>query len=283
MERYLKQLKKIWVAYGYPPIFFCGDLFDRWNAPAELINWCMEHLPQMYGIPGQHDLPYHRFEDVKRTAFYTLVKSGKIKLVDEKGYLITDRKDPIKVFGFPWGQEIKTPEKVEGDPCVYVALVHAYCWTGDKCYPGAPPEQKVEEWAMKLEGFDFGLFGDNHKGFTWSGMKMNQPPEGIEYIRIVNNGSFLRRKADEINYTPAVHILYKHRNPFPVFLDVAKDQFSTNHLINQTSKMDTSAFMSDLMQMEDAAINFEETLTRYLENENVGPAIRQIIMRAMES
>ena len=55
------------------PIVYAGDIFDKWNSPPELINFAIEHLPKGHAIPGQHDLPLHNYEDIRKSAYWTLV------------------------------------------------------------------------------------------------------------------------------------------------------------------------------------------------------------------
>ena len=70
---------------GIPPILCAGDVFDRWNSPPELINFALEYLPpQMYSIPGQHDLPNHNYNEIDRSAYWTLVAANKITNVERK-------------------------------------------------------------------------------------------------------------------------------------------------------------------------------------------------------
>lgn len=70
MARTLDELAGI-ASHYYVPILCAGDVFDRWNSPPELINFAIKHLPPMHCIPGQHDLPNHSLEDIRRSAYST--------------------------------------------------------------------------------------------------------------------------------------------------------------------------------------------------------------------
>src|SRR5688500_1062308 len=60
----LKMLQKSETMGPVLPILCAGDIFDKWNAPPELIHFALEHLPDgMICVPGQHDLPNHRMEE----------------------------------------------------------------------------------------------------------------------------------------------------------------------------------------------------------------------------
>ena len=55
------------------PLIVAGDVFDEgWRAhkcPPELVNFAIRHLPVCYAVPGQHDLPHHRYADVDKSAY----------------------------------------------------------------------------------------------------------------------------------------------------------------------------------------------------------------------
>ena len=96
---YLNQLKQLAVdsnySFGTLPIAFAGDLFDKWNVQPELINFALEHLPDgMICVPGQHDLPNHRLDQVHRSGYGVLVAAGKI--VDASKKVIKRAIDPTE-------------------------------------------------------------------------------------------------------------------------------------------------------------------------------------------
>jgi hypothetical protein len=63
---------------GNPPIVYVGDIWDHYRQPPEAINWAIRELPKGYAIPGQHDLRHHNYEDIKKTAYWTLMEAGVI-------------------------------------------------------------------------------------------------------------------------------------------------------------------------------------------------------------
>ncbi len=51
-KRVLLQITAIATKYQ-APVVFAGDLFDRWDSPAELITFALSYLPDpFYAIPG---------------------------------------------------------------------------------------------------------------------------------------------------------------------------------------------------------------------------------------
>lgn len=209
---------------GAIPIFCAGDIFDRWNSPPELINFAIKHLPTMYAVPGQHDLPLHNYQDIKKSAYWTLVEAGKV--IDLKPYKPisvwpTGAKQPISVVGFPWGAQLKPFVSVErnGQPLTKaakkLAVVHSYCWIDGNSYPGAPENKTAKEQMRQLAGFDVAVFGDNHKGFL----------VGTGDATAFNCGGFMRRKFDELDYKPQVGFMLETGQVVPHYLDTSKDEF----------------------------------------------------------
>ena len=44
-------------------LFYPGDIFHSPEEPVELVNFAIDNLLPGYGIPGQHDLPFHNYGD----------------------------------------------------------------------------------------------------------------------------------------------------------------------------------------------------------------------------
>jgi hypothetical protein len=177
-----------------------GDVFDRWNPGPELINFALEHLPQMYAVPGQHDLPYHNYSNKKKSAYWTLVKAQKVFDL-RPGEVTRDRN--LCLVGFPWGVQLTNPPPVPEayKDWVRLAVVHRYCWVSGHKFPGADESNHANEHRKRLNGFDAAVVGDNHQHFLSYGATGDFPT-------ILNCGTFFRRKRDEINYTPKVGVLY---------------------------------------------------------------------------
>jgi hypothetical protein len=216
--RYFAHLKRLQGLSPEPhrcPVFHAGDLFDRWNAPADLINFAIAELPRnFHSIAGQHDLPYHNRELIRRSAYWTLVESGTIND-------LTDYRDPLERFnvtGIQWGELDEGDAPLPpGTPGRRIAVCHAYCWRGDCSFPGAPESASHRARTAQLKGkFDLAFFGDNHRPFrTKSGE-----------FRLINCGGFVRRLSSEANHRPACYLLDSNLNVHPDFLPIEDDVFA---------------------------------------------------------
>jgi hypothetical protein len=267
--RYLQQLGDI---AGNLPILCAGDIFDKWNTPPELINFALENLPDgMLCVPGQHDLPNHRIEDMHKSGYGVMKRVGKIR--DISG-ISTGNMGGFIVHGFGWGQPIQLLNCKQ--PLLNIALIHHYCWMEGKAYPGAPEELHIKHFKKLLQNYDFAIFGDNHKGFCAT---LNQ-------CHIVNCGGFTRRKSDERLYKPSVWKLYKdgtdNRMVERIELDCMQDRFSSiDKLETDISQFNADEFIQELERLGEHGLNFRETVKRYLHSNDIHPLVCEMIFKAM--
>jgi len=264
------------------PVICAGDIFDRnkgiadgWNAPPELINYALMYLPNnMYAIPGQHDLPNHRYEDIHRSAYWTLVESYKIKNLSPDS---TKRNtNNLKIFGFPPGYEIKScPVETK---VINIAVIHDYVWIPGCSYPDAPDEKQLKKLNQnksgeKFYGYDVVVYGDNHKGFTtFAGQ-----------TTIFNCGTLMRRKSDEIDYKPQVGLLLESGEVIPHYLDISKDKYlETMEEKEIDSELDMSEFFDELEKLGRTALDFKDAMMQFLHKGKTSNEAKQIILKAME-
>lgn len=267
---YLQQLKHAAKKLSVP-ILFAGDLFDRWNPPPELITFALWHLPNdMICVPGQHDLPNHRLEDMHRSGYGVLVEAKKIRDISGTS---TGNMGGFTVHGFGWGQPILPAAKSN---MVRIALVHRYCWSshfGD--YPGAPQEHRLGSKILEkeLKSYDFAVFGDNHAGFH------AQCGDTI----VVNCGGFILRKADEINRHPFLSVLFDNGTCEKWKLDTSEDRFHDVPEDKEELAVDVKAFIETLSKLGEHGLDFREAVKNHLRGEDVSPAAKQIILEALEA
>lgn len=247
------------------PIVYAGDIFDRWNAPPELINFALEYLPQGYAVPGQHDLPLHNPNDISKSAYWTLVttnslcnlRAGKTRKVADGFYLT----------GFPWGSLLESTEPPRFG-FFRLAVVHKYCWL-----PRHNPAQKDAGFApaikQHLNGFDAIVVGDNHSGFI-SG-------------NLINCGTFFRRRIDERNYRPMIGLLLASGKIVPYYMDVSQDKFIEQ--VDESMKVlrysGFSEFVTELERLESDGLDFVDALKQAMKI-TLNEEGRKLILEALE-
>lgn len=260
------------------PIICAGDVFHKWNPPPELINFAIDYLPFMYAIPGQHDLPLHDYDQIVKSAFYTLIKAGKISELSpdcEHHIPATD----IVACGFPWNAKLRSlsrrsraMQRKEGK--TFIAVVHAYCWIMGHSYPGAPQSQAINYHLDRLKHYNTWIFGDNHKGFLAHGR------------RLFNCGGLMRRNSDEFKYNPQVGLITETGEVRPYRLSKHGDKMAEpdewEGPIDNIAELELENFVESLSALCDVRHNFSDQVRRYMDNHDVNDSIQKIINRALD-
>ena len=280
MRGYLLQLCMLQETFDCP-ILFAGDLFHNWNAPAELIHFAMKYLPsEMYCIPGQHDMPYHNYDLLDKSAYAVLARSGTIN--DMPAGQVMQYDSDFAFVGYPYGYDIKNVRDFCLDDSTLVGFGHEYKWIDGYSYPNAPESKFVigqgeEMQRQKWLGYDIFAYGDNHKGFETY----------LATTKIFNCGGFTRRNIDEYNYEPRVGIIY--RDEGVIFCESQLLNTDTDKYINPTVsekeevERDMSAFIKELHELGDAALNFHEALHRFCAKHKTKPEVKKLILEAIEN
>lgn len=275
MARPLKEIIAIQKANNNCPVLCAGDIFDKWNSPPELINFAIDNLPEnMWCIPGQHDLPLHSYDDIGKSAYWTLVKSNYIYHLEKDYEKMIDRK--IIVSGFPYGYKLKKTENNISFPILpKIALIHEYAWIKGHNYTGASKESKIIK-SIPPGQLDYNIicYGDNHKGFSSC---------FTDGTQVWNCGSIMRRNSDQIDYKPQVGLLYDDGDIRGYHLDISQDKYLD--VSKETLGADTfnmKAFIKELEKLGDEDLNFVEAMNRYLSDNKINMPICNIILKAMK-
>jgi len=265
---YLRQLRDL---AGNLSILCTGDIFDRWNASPELVNFALKHLPDgMISVPGNHDLPNHRLDLMHRSGYGVLKAAGKIKDISDEDWLIP-KGQAFVVYGFGWEQEILPPSNLsKGIP--HIALVHRYIWTRGCCYPGAPEESNVTGLKKCLKGYDVALFGDNHKGFLAQ----------VGDCRVLNCGGFIRRKSDEMDYRPTVGLIYSDGSILLGNLGTNQDKFQEQVKNRKETPVNMKEFIDSLEGLGEQGLDFRASVLQHLESGDLKSSVRKLILEIIE-
>jgi hypothetical protein len=251
------------------PFVFAGDLFDKFDVSSQLITLAMLRLPyEVYAVPGQHDLPHHRYDGLDKSAFGVLVAAGRVNLL-EPG--VPEGLRDLVLHGFPWGFEPKPcPPRHELDGRLHVAVCHHYVWTKSCSHPEARDDDRLGVMRRKVEGYDASLFGDNHKGFL----------DG----KVLNGGALQRRVSDQLNYRPSVGLLHADGSIALHFLDVTRDVFDPT--VKETKAagpaVDARRFLSELKALG-CELDFKDAVRRRLEGDGVAGAIADAVWECVNN
>lgn len=289
MARPLNTLREL-SAVTEAPVIYAGDIFDRWNAPPELVNFAMRFLPRGYGVPGNHDLPGHSYTNLYRSAYGVLVTSGIITTlptIDAERAGQIQRIGDAYVVGFPVGFDVipfteawetQNGKRDRGD-LPAVAVVHDYIWNDARTsFPGASPDAKSGRYAKRLAGYTHAVFGDNHKRFT------NVFTNGLQ---LANCGGLMRRKIDERAYDPAITVLTTDGCLRQFKLDTSADVFTVNGAAAAKAVSGELRSFTDYLEtlgsLKDAPLDFEDAVRNYFESHDVSDLTKSVLIEAMGS
>lgn len=270
MGRQFDELESLLV--GDVPLIVAGDVFDKWDPPPELINFMIDRFPQCWAVPGQHDLPNHRYDDIKRSAYWTLVEAGKIRNIDPQATVRIS--ENVFCHGFPWKYTIKPFDRIAKGSFLHVAVIHSYIWVPGCGYPGASTQKLADSYVADLEGYDISVFGDNHKGFF------------LPQQKILNCGTFFVRKSDEKGYRPRVGLLYEDGSVELRYLesvrhDVYLEKEEEPEII-EASRTEARKVIDELKALGSDKLDFREAVLRYLEKSDATSDVRAFVLGAID-
>lgn len=275
MSRTIRQLRQLQRKHKRSVILCAGDLFDRWNAPPEVINWALENLPRMYAIPGNHDLPEHREDLEHRSAYGTLARSNG---------LITDlstAKTPMALanglvlYAAPFDGEIPEREHYPSDGLgitLHVLLIHRYLWVPGRGYHQAPKEARLGKVAKTLSEFDVVVVGDNHVAFDRT-LKSG--------TRVINCGTLMRRRSDEASYEPRVGLIHESGNTTTHQLSIKNEILTALEDVPEDEGF--TGFVDKLAELEASGLSFREALVIALKDKKVSKLVREIGQEVLDS
>jgi len=246
------------------PIFCAGDFG---NQPLN-IGWptwfsakVIEHLNNferpvrdIFVCLGQHDLPQHRLEAWPESGLGVLAAAEVIQLIGikERKYIIIDN---YCVHAFPYGttlEQINVKEKS-------VALVHMMVIKDKPLWPG---QQALTARAIleKYPGYDLIISGDNHQSFV----------ETVDGRHLVNCGSMMRMRADQMDHEPAVFLWYAELNKIRrIALPIrpAEEVLTRLHIDKKEEKNERmTAYVESLKAKYEVGLSYTDNLDAYFQN-----------------
>lgn len=268
------------------PVFCCGDIFDNWDSSPELINWACENLPEMYAIPGQHDLPNHDFSQIKKSAFYTLMEAGIVNTFDTEvawkqnefeSSAVLYKNEDLVVIGASYGAKLPAQKNLTR---IQIGVMHKYTCKRGHDFSKAKQTDYVDspDYCQKnsLKDYNIIFFGDNHDTF------MHTLPSGQT---IVNCGTIIRRHKNELKHKPSVWLVYSNQTIKRHQLDTSEDVYYEPELSEvhaQNAGVDITDFVEGLERLGDSALDFSKIFKQYINTKSVHPAVKRLILQAME-
>jgi DNA repair exonuclease SbcCD nuclease subunit len=265
MQRPLNELQALAEKYDVP-VLCAGDVFHRWDACPELINFAIDHLPKMYSVPGQHDLPHHSHDDIQKSAYMTLVKAKVLTPLFAHGIQIDFKTGTARVCGFGWKEPVAYPPVHQS---LNIAVVHEYTWKKGYGHPEAV--RPLEDgFPKKYSEYDVIITGDNHKSFDYIYARRH----------LFNAGSLMRRASDQIDHKPRVGLIHSDGTVTSHYLDISKDKISKATVEEEIKEHGLGAFLEELKSLNSSSLDFAEVLMRA--GEKHGPNVLAILAAALD-
>lgn len=265
--RYLGELQRLSKWYD-APIVCAGDLFHKPKPSVELVNWTHDHLPdRFYAIPGNHDLPGHRMDQIDKSGFGALLRMGKLQHIGIK------RVSGNAIFyGNPLGGSMECPGGIHLPDYIRVLVTHEYVHTASTGYPGAGEPLTVD--SDRFVGWDLVVCGDNHIPFT---MKLKNG------TTVVNCGCLFVRTVNDFTHGQYAWLLHHDGTVTPRGiaaggLDAPYGRSASKELTAQSQEI--IAFVDQLSDLRKAALDFREAIMNALRG--VPEPVKEAVLKAME-
>jgi hypothetical protein len=235
-------------------VFLAGDLFHHWNPPLSLLEWFCRvgfNKDNLIVLPGNHDLPYHREDQLYRSGLGLLIAAGVASLLDK------------------------------ANAPLLAQFVHHFIYETDY-----PPEwmQRIglhaDELAAKYQGkCNLIVAGDNDHGFLHNARTV--PASGH---RVLVPGCLTRQSTTEMNWRPVVWLwradgsLEPAEVPHADAVTICK----TEDAPTTEPERDFSAFLAEVGA--ETPTGAETMLRRVLAEAlaDVRPGIKERVLKAME-
>ena len=259
----LAQEKKLLFLFGAGmfynvPIIIAGDFSDT----AEMSNWLVtqlfimlrqENAPYVGMVPGQHDLPNHRLSQWKRSGAASL----HFGLPNFEIYTTKFGRFPSPKFSccfFPYDTTLENWMPPFNDHH-HICIAHKMVIENKKLWPG----QVVRDakWYLKKHKFyNVIVTGDNHLPFV------------VKYKRrlLVNPGSMMRMKADQMDHRPRAYLWFSYSNHVePLYFPIEKGVVSDKHILDETErKYRVKAYVARLKKRQDFGLSFKENMKTFI-------------------
>ncbi len=250
------------------PVIVPGDLFDKWNCSHELVAWCFDNLPkEIVCIAGNHDLPYHKLELLSRTPLNVLYRASRVLLPPYRFKHSDGRL--IALRGYPYGTSLG---EYKGRKCYrHIALCHVMTYNKFKPFKGCTSDN-ASQVIKKLKGYDLIVTGDNHIPFT----------KKVGNQLLVNPGSLLPTKADQIDHKPRVYLWNAESNTvvkkyLPIEIHMTRKHIEAK----QQDSHRIEAFVKKLKKNKNITLDYKENLKRTISKNKVRESVKEIIWKAV--
>ena len=168
-----------------------GDFCDKFISPDKFktiwIRFFKKNKKPIYAVYGQHDCRYHT-SNIDNTPFGVLAEALDISVIKDDIYFL---KGDVAIYGAGWGINIP---KIKTGSYFNILLTHRMI-TPEKLWHSQEDYELSSQFLRRYK-FDLIVSGDNHQSFY-----VNDDNRWL-----INCGSLMRSKTDQLDHKPCVWI-----------------------------------------------------------------------------
>jgi DNA repair exonuclease SbcCD nuclease subunit len=252
------------------PVVITGDIFNTARASTEVVTMALRALDSVeagvYLLPGNHDLPYHNWENVTRSSYGILAHS----FPNVWEHPVWD------VNASPFGLD----ESEHPSPIVFT---HQLVFQDEKARPSVAPDcgKIPEDLVEQFPNAQWIFTGDYHTAFH----RILKRDTGEE-VHVVNPGCLMRQVADYAEYQPVVFAVDTEAGTIER-IELKADsgaQITETYLREADAKEERlEAFFELLSEKGTVALNFRENLERRLQNKEVPSGVKDEVLAILHA
>jgi len=262
----LRKMDKINEIVGNNTLLIAGDVFHSWNCAYLLAHEVNTRMPNntMF-VYGNHDLPYHSYEEKARTPFMLL------RMVELHECDCSD----VQLFGASWGCPVPS---VYGPHATNVLVQHRMCYYKEPVFGRDGDAYDVTKLFEKPEYAQYNVIitGDNHKPFVyWKDDK---------HVWI-NTGPIMRHSVTERDYDPSVTCIEIEDTIKVTRISLGADVNAvdrTEMYEKQGRDAQVSKFANGLTTQIEKSLDFEHVLYVFMDNNNIRQETQEAVRKDVE-
>jgi len=244
-------------------IVVAGDIFDqaRPDKSQELENMLIDIFSscKVYFISGNHDLVYHRFENLDKCSVGVLSR--------QPNWFLLDRFEDEFLSGFSFNEEVQSNGK-------RILILHTFC---DKTKnPFIASSETPSSLFQKYPEYNLIVTGDNHKGFVEK--KRNKI--------LFNPGCLVRQSVNEKYYKPQAFLFDPTNDEYEIIELPDSDEgvIDDSHLIIQKERDERlEKFIKRFQDGERILeLDFRNNVLNFIKENKISKKVEEKILMAME-
>jgi predicted phosphodiesterase len=231
-----------------------------------------EYNVHILAIAGQHDQRYHT-TNIENTPINVLASARALTLIPPEG---VNQDNTIMFYGCNWGEEDKL-KQVDEKLDLKILVIHQMI--SDKDYWHNHVEYMNSYRSLYKYGYDLIISGDNHNTFTSHDRDRH----------LINCGSWIRSRIDQVDHKPVVflyntntNLVSKHYIPCLPVDQVLKMAIRDQITRQNASLDDFSTALESNFDSESESLDFVKKLRQVIKKLEVDSEVSDIIFEAVK-